>query len=212
MTTILTLLVTLIVPWTIQAQAPVSTDGPAIPTIPDVNPEILRLVAEDQWDRGHDMFTGRQVRPPDSLDWEAVARRDAERQAAIRALLADGHIQSAGDYRFAALIFQHSAKRENLALAHILASTAVAKGGPAKWLAAATLDRYLHALEQPQVFGTQFIAGDQGAWTMEPYDQTAVSDRLRAEWCVIPVDEQRRILEDLRKGGPLRPTSLPECR
>jgi hypothetical protein len=32
--------------------------SPTIPTLKDVRPEILRLVIDDQWDRGNDMFGG----------------------------------------------------------------------------------------------------------------------------------------------------------
>jgi len=66
-------------------------------------------------------------------------------------------------------------------------------------------------VNRPQVFGTQFSPDASNGWTMEPYDREAVSDDLRAEWCVVSVEEQNRILEDLRAGKPLRSTSLPGC-
>ena len=47
---------------------------------------------------------------------------------------------------------------------------------------------------------------------MEPYDGDAVSDHLRAEWCVVPLNEQERILRDLRAGRPVSAsTSVPGC-
>ena len=37
------------------AQAPT----PTVPDLPGVNPEILTLVVQDQWDRGVDMFVSK---------------------------------------------------------------------------------------------------------------------------------------------------------
>ncbi|MGB7761136.1 MAG: hypothetical protein WBL61_14985 [Bryobacteraceae bacterium] len=187
-------------------------DAPTIPKITGVNPEILNLVIQDQWDRGNDMFGGRAVKPPESVTGQEVARRDDLRHAAVRKLLADGKLRSGKDYEYAALIFQHSGAANDLILAHTLAVTAVAKGeGNAKWLAAAAFDRYLHAVKQPQVFGTQFLRGPDGAWSMEPYDRTALSDSVRALWCIVPLAEQERILKDVRDGKPMGPTGISGC-
>jgi len=52
-----------------QIQTPSAvSDNPTIPTLPDVNPELLKTVIADQWDRGMDMFGGRPrttAIPPD---------------------------------------------------------------------------------------------------------------------------------------------------
>jgi hypothetical protein len=191
---------------------PAPADSPTVPNQPDVNPEMLRLVIQDQWDRGNDMFGGRQVKPAESIDWQAVGKHDEERHAAVRKLLADGKIQSAMDYNFAALVFQHSSKSADLILAHVLAVTAVGKGGRAKPLAAATFDRYLWSVKQPQVFGTQFQYGPDGHWTMEPYDRAALADGERAVWCVAPLAEQEAILKDIRDGKPMRAAEIPDCK
>ena len=136
------------------AQTP---NSPTIPKETDVNPELLKLVIYDQWDRGNDMFGDRHPTGDEKVNWNAVGKRDQERQAATRKLLADGKLQTARDYRFAALIFQHSTDTAGYLLAHVLAVTAVGKGdSSSEWLAAATMDRYLHSLNQPQVFGTKF--------------------------------------------------------
>ena len=189
--------------------------SPTIPTLDDVRPEILRLVIDDQWDRGNDMFGGRQVRAPDTLDWEAIAKRDEQRQSTVRALLAKGQVETGREYHFAALIFQHSSNQEALILAHVLAVTAIIQGdGSAKWLAAATLDRYLQNDKQPQVFGTQFLQqADNVQWTMEPYTRAAVPDGVRRLWCVVSQPDQDQALRDLRTGksGGAN-TSIRECK
>ena len=179
-----------------------TTDSPTVPTLKDVRPEILRLVVDDQWDRGNDMFGGRQVKSPEALDWQAIALRDQQRQSKVRTLLRDGQVQTGKEFHYAALIFQHSSATDELALAHVLAVTAVIQGdNTAKWLAAATFDRYRQNQKERQVFGTQFMLGaGDSKWSMEPYDQGAVPDSLRALWCVVSLSEQRAALESLQSG------------
>lgn len=197
----------------VASHVPAPPAGPAEPKLKDVNPEILRLVIEDQWDRGNDMFGKGQVRPASNINWKVITERDAERHKAARKLLAEGQLQSGSDYFFASLIFQHSEKPDDLLLAHVLAVTAVAKGkSTARWMAAATLDRYLHSIGKPQVFGTQFYSTGPKKWTMEPYDQNALSDAERALWCVVPLARQNAILAALNNGEGNASTSLPDCK
>ena len=191
-----------------------SQDGPTIPKLSDVNPELLKLVIADQWDRGMDMFSGRQVKSPESLDWQRIGARDAERKKAVRSLLASGQIQSGREYQFAALVFQHSTDDADLQTAHVLATTAVAKGDQqARWLSAASFDRLLWNLSRPQVFGTQFKQDPQtNKWTMDPYDRESVSDPVRAAWCVVGVAEQERILKALQSGAGTPSTGIADCK
>jgi len=190
-----------------------SQDKPTIPNLPDVNPALLALVVADQWDRGMDMFAGRQVKAPD-LDWKQIEVRDAERKTAARAIVKAGQLQSGRDYQFAAMLFQHSADPTDLHTAHILATTAVAKGNAgARWLAAASFDRLLWNLNRPQVFGTQFKQDAQTSkWTMDPYDPDSIPDALRAAWCVVGHAEQERILKALQSGAGGPSTSLVDCK
>jgi len=202
-------------PWLVAAQtpSPISTE-PTIPTLPDVNPELLRVVIADQWDRGMDMFGGRPAKSATPPDWNAIAARDKERQTTVRALVAKGQLTSARDYQFAALVFQHSALEGDLRLAHVLAVTAALKGQPtAKWLAAAALDRSLWEAHQPQIFGTQFkqLSSGEGGWTMDPYDRAALPDSVRAEWCVVPLHEQAEVLTAFNSGRS-GSTNARECK
>jgi hypothetical protein len=189
-----------------------TSTGPTIPKLNDANPDIVNLVAQDQWDRGDDFFGSQQAPPKDKIDWDKVNKRDEQRRDAVRKLLTEGTLQTGKDYRFAALIFQHSQDSAGYLLAHVLAVTAVGKGEPkARWLAAATMDRYLMSLKQPQVFGTQFHQ-DSGAWTMDPYDRGGFSDAIRASWCVASQSEQEQILKDIRDGKPFRSTYVAACK
>lgn len=88
-------MVLMLLPVCAGAQSPATEpDGPTIPQLPGVNPLLLRLVVEDQWDRGNDMFAAHAVKSPETLDWTAIARRDAERQESVRALMKAGEIES----------------------------------------------------------------------------------------------------------------------
>ncbi len=191
------------------AQGPPATDSPTVPPLKDVDPEVLRLVIQDQWDLGNDMFGGRQVKKAAPEIWE---KNNAERHAAIRKLLAEGRIKTGKDYQFAALIFQHSSTPPEYLLAHALAMTAASKGEPhAKWLAAATLDRYLQSVKQPQVFGTQLQRAADGTWTFEPFDRTVISDSIRTAWCVISIEEQTQRAKQFETGQIFN-TGTAECR
>lgn len=190
---------------------------PTIPKLPDARPEIVELVAYDQWDRGVDMFTGKEVKTGNSENWDEINKRDAQRETKARALLTEGKVETGREYEFLALVFQHSSNSEGLRLAHVLAVTAVAKGrSSARWLSAATLDRFLQSLHQPQIFGTQLLSEsrDNGPtkWTMEPYDRKALTDIVRAAWCIIPLAEQEKILKDVQSGKPPRSSMLDSCK
>jgi hypothetical protein len=207
------LAISLAAPHGATVQSPASAvESPTIPNLPDVDPQLLRLVVEDQWDRGMDMFSGKQVKVPEPMDGR-VAERDATRRAEARRLLAAGKIRTGREHQFAALLFQHSDTTDDLRLAHVLATTAVFKGQvEARWLAAATTDRYLWHLGQPQIFGTQFKTGpDAPEWTNEPYDRDALPDSVRAAWCVVPLSEQAAVLAAMRQGKGTASTSLADC-
>lgn len=138
---------------------------------------------------------------------------DARRRDQVRQLISEGKLQSGEDYYYAAFILQHGQKPSDYLYAHVLAVTAVNKGlHNAMWLSAATLDRYLHSIQQPQVFGTQFGYGTRD--DQEPYDRGVISDALRAQWCVAPEPTQAKILSDTRAGkgfSSTRTCPLPDA-
>ena len=158
-----------------------------------VKPSVSQLFAEDQKDRSHAMGM------PDA-QWQKVRARDAERRRILRQLLAAGPLENARAYKQAAFILQHGDAPDDYLLAHVLASTAVANGDPgARYIAAATLDRYLQSIHQPQIYGTQYDWKHPGPKpkdaTQAPYNFGLVSDSLRAESCVVSLRQQ---LENVR--------------
>lgn len=150
------------------------------------NPEMQQISEQDQKDR--------QL-PFEKIDWAVVSKADAARLAATRQLLAAGKLHTGIDFERASLIFQHSDAPDDYLLAHTLAIVALARGrvGGA-WMAAATLDRYLQTMHQPQIYGTQTNVQQKPA-TQEPYNRFLISDSLRRMLNVPSLAAQ----EELRK-------------
>jgi xylose isomerase len=86
---------------------------------------------------------------------EEYHRRVKVREITLREMLASGEMKTGDDFTDAATIFQHGNTAEDCLFAHILAMEAMARGtAAARWIAAATLDRYLQLTKQPQVWAT----------------------------------------------------------
>jgi len=153
------------------------------------NAEMKRIFADDQ--------EARQI-PGDisTQKWTVIGQHDAERRNQTRRLLADGQLQTGGDFAKAAMIFQHGSTPDDYLLAHTLAMIAVAKGaGSALWIGSATLDRYLQSIEKPQVYGTQFKPGPDAVATQQPYNPDLISDALRRELGVPALAAQQKELQ-----------------
>ena len=148
------------------------------------NAEMKKIFDDDQ-----------RARQPGSgkIDWAVVEKADAARRETTRQLLGDGKLHTGDDFERAALIFQHGDSSDDYLLAHTLAIVAVARGQrSAVWIAAATLDRYLDSIHQPQIYGTQFHTPGTGATTQEPYNRDLVSDDLRRQLHVPSQAEQEQ--------------------
>lgn len=145
------------------------------------------------------------------------------RQATLRTMLAAGQITSGDDFMDAAYIFQHGTTPEDFLFAHILAMEAMARGtASAKFIAAATLDRYLQFTKQPQIFGTQYIldpthpvhaagAPFPSGRTLEPYNENFLSDSVRTDFCVPTLAQQEQNIAMFNAGKWPRETMHPPC-
>jgi hypothetical protein len=151
---------------------PATVPGTAAVGTPD-HAELTRLCAEDQADR-------QPHQGP--VDGKAIVARDAAREARVKEIYRAGELQTAKDYHHAALILQHAHEPEDYLLAHELCVVALAKGDlDARWLCAATEDRYLMSIDRPQRFATQFKA-DRPGEPMHLYKvDESVTDALRTE-------------------------------
>jgi hypothetical protein len=142
--------------------------------------------------------------------WQKTKQRDKQRQTRVRQLLVSGALKTGQDYRDAAFIFQHGDKPEDYLLAHTLAMASVAKGDlEARWIGAATLDRYLQSTKKPQIFGTQYSKQGAKAYSLEPFNPDFLTDGLREVLCVPTRDQQRKDLDKLNKNLP--PEALSTC-
>lgn len=166
---------------------------------PEKNPpSIHQLFEQDQKDR-------ERAADMPNAEWQKVRARDVERRRLANQLLESGSLQTGQDFKDASFIFQHGGTPQDYLLAHILAMGAMAKGdASARWIAAATLDRYLQAVKQPQVFGTQYFWKHPGPKprdaTQAPYNKDLVSDALRKEFCVSSYAGQQQNLEAQNQG------------
>ncbi len=161
-----------------------------------------------------------------------VNSRDAMRRAEAKLLIAGGELKTARDFHDATFIFQHGQSADDYLLAHILAIEAIVKGdASSKWIAAASLDRYLQAIGQKQVFGTQYLSrgylyllqhkDDPGATdgpeakqtgtTQDPYDRSVVPDALRGDFCVPTRAVQQSNLNEIDAGKPMIRRLPPGC-
>jgi hypothetical protein len=198
-----------------------------------------QLYVQDQRDRGVPLSeSGERLKlsgeekPFPSLDPETQIAHDAARREQARALLASGTITSAQDFHYAAFIFQHGQDARDYLLAHILAIEAVVRGdASAKWISAASLDRYLQAIGQPQVFGTQYSDRDYAfvvqhkkdpaaikahkhelGMSQEPYDADLMPDAIRLTFCV-PDRVQQELNLKVFESGAYPSSIIPEgCR
>jgi hypothetical protein len=149
--------------------------------------ELARMFADDQADR--DPAAGRPI------DWAVVGPRDKKRLARVRELYGRAELRTGEDYYHAAMILQHGEKPSDPLLAHEFCVVAIGKGEDrARWLAAASEDRYLMNIGRPQRFGTQYRSSGPNA----PYRlyevEDGVTDGLRREFTT-PTLEQARARE-----------------
>ncbi len=158
------------------------------------NAEMKRIIDEDQKAR----------EPGLKINWAKVKPTDALRQSETMKLLNEGKLHSGEDFTWAAYIFQHGDTPNSYLLAHTMAMIALKKGyGDALWIATATLDRYLDAIKQPQIYGTQFHT-QKNPTTQKPYNRTLISDALRKQLGVpvLAAQEEQRKQYDKEKSEP----------
>jgi hypothetical protein len=138
---------------------------------PADNAELERMFQEDQADRKPGLH---------GIDWAVVKPRDDARLKRTREVYSSGALRTGPDWLHAALILQHSSEPDDYLLAHEMCVAALALGEKrAKWLVAATEDRFLMAIGRKQRFGTQYEpASEPGKFQLASTDPQ-VTDELR---------------------------------
>ncbi len=154
------------------------------------NDEIRVLFLEDQVDRKTKSQTAAH---------STRGARDAIRRERVRALLKENKLKTSVDYFLAGLIFQHGDLPEDYLKASELAKKAVdlsSSNKSAKWLIAASTDRYLLSTGKPQWYGTQFHKVN-GVFELQSLDANAVTDEQRKELNVPTLAEMAEQLKDM---------------
>ncbi len=113
------------------------------------NLRLEELYAGDQKDRETVLSTAAQV--------ENLRTRDLARRKEVFEMMSQGEVNTVNDLYRAAVILLHGAEPKEFLAAHRLAVMASVNGHkPARWLSAASLDRFLMSIGLPQTYGTQF--------------------------------------------------------
>lgn len=113
------------------------------------NLRLEELYAADQKDREAALTTPQQV--------EALRARDLARRKEVYEAMGAGQVNTVNDLYRAGVLMLHGAEPKDFLAAHRLAVMASVNGHkPARWLAAASLDRFLMSVGLPQTYGTQF--------------------------------------------------------
>lgn len=167
------------------------------------NPELRAIKDADQADRSG-LGMGK--------DWRAVVARDKSRRDRVLEILKDGGLDTAWDHFNAALVLQHGGSADDIRLAHAL-STLSATLDPAhpgaRWLMAASWDRLMLRLEQPQWYGTQWVQDAAGTHVLSPVQPGAVTDADRIALGVPTLAEMQARLDALNSGKQMPRDSAP---
>jgi len=164
--------------------------------------EVHRLFLADQAAR--EKFKAHPSASVSEADVKELTDTDKQRRDRMRQIIDAAGLKTGEDYHDAAFIFQHGDAPEDYLLAHILAMAGVAKGNrESRWIAAATLDRYLQSIKQKQVFGTQYFQSGASPYTQDPYDKKLLTEDLRQTFCVKSQAEQEKTVQSLNQHTPL---------
>jgi hypothetical protein len=133
----------------------------------------------------------------------------------VRDIIAGGNIRTGADYYNAATVLHRGEKVDDFLSAHEMAVAALALGETrARWLAAASQDRYLVAIGRPQRFGTQYAAASGGEAAGLRETTEGISDNLRRVMGVPAIGTSHSQRTVLRRGHSWRgmgekPTIIP---
>jgi hypothetical protein len=163
-----------VIPWELflRPQFTRSVSAQPAATADKNNEGLARLYEEDQSDR--------MPKDGKAIDWAVVAPRDKKRLNRVREVYEESKLITGADYYHVAMVLQHSNKASDHLLAHELCVVAIGKGEErAKWLAAASEDRFLMNIDRPQRFATQYRStGLDGPMLLYKVED-GVTDELR---------------------------------
>jgi hypothetical protein len=162
-----------------------------------MNPELKALFKADQ---------DKHKQPPSygTPEYDSLRQQDANRRQRVLEIISEVGLHSAEELYHAALILHHGDAVAEVWQAHTLARQALEQDyRPARWLTAASYDRWLMYQGQPQKYGTQIVPDGkrQRVWDVDP----ATTDAERAAWDVRPLAEQHTRAAELSRSEPMPP-------
>jgi hypothetical protein len=156
-----------------------------------MNNELFSLYQADQQERVNQP----QANTP---NYKAMRQRDRERRERVMEMVAANELHTAEDYYHAAWVMNHGDTPDDAENAHLLALRSSELGHrPARWLAAASYDRWQMYQGKPQKYGTNYVYDGirDRLWDVDP----ATTDEERAAWDVPPLVEQLRKADEANK-------------
>jgi hypothetical protein len=156
-----------------------------------MNNELASLFKKDK----HERIDQPKAKTPEYKDMRA---RDLQRRERVMAIAAANGLQIAEDYYHAAQIMNHGDTIEDARNAHLFALLSSELGyRPARWLAAASYDRWQMYQGKPQKFGTNYVydGREDRLWDVDP----TTTDEERAKWDVPPLAEQLRKAQEANR-------------
>lgn len=155
-----------------------------------MNKKIAAMFKEDQEERDPDKGTW------DEKFWKELNKRDKKRRLEVRKIISAGGLNEAVDFYGAAMIFQHGETTSDYGMAKKLAKEAMEMGlEKAKWLYAATTDRYLVSKGKKQKFGTQFEKDNSDSWVIVGGIDSKTSQADRDKFNVLNPNEKAKDLK-----------------
>jgi hypothetical protein len=125
---------------------------------------------------------------PSLMDPSQISEEDSLHRSEVLAFLENEQLHNPQNLVAAAYIFQHGNCPAHYQLANLLAQVAMDAGNTdARWIYAASIDRYLMSMGQPQKYGTQRVLTD-GKYELYEVDPS-ITDEERAAYNVPPLSE-----------------------
>lgn len=157
-----------------------------------MNEQLKSLFEQDQADHSAGFVYG-------TSEYFAMRSRDADRRTYVRSIVGQSASLSPDDLYQAAWILNHGDSPADAELAHQLAARSAELGfEAAKWLYAASYDRWCMYRGKLQKFGTQIVPDGVGYRVWETDPNTTDEDRKR--YNVPPISEMRkRALADSKR-------------
>jgi hypothetical protein len=169
----------------------------------NMNDELLSLYNADRQDHANQAKAN-------TPEYRSMRARDLRRRKRVMEIMEKDDTFTAEDYFHAAQIMNHGDTPEDAERAHTFATRSSELGHrPARWLAAASYDRWLMYQGKPQKYGTNYIydGRQDRLWDVDP----STTDAERAAWGVPPLAEQLRKAEGAnRHKTPMTERELQE--